>query len=437
VRWVAYLRLTVFRTVIERCRSGAPDAVPLAVREGNVVIEASPEAMAAGVQPGDLVARARLVCPDLVVVQADPACYRQAARAVWDVCARFTPLVEPDGERGTFLSLAGALKEVRPGQRPLEGLVRLLRSVAAESGFGAVGGLGTNRLIARIAADRAEEAAAAEVAAGRRSGVVWPFRVTVVRPGEERAFLAELPVDALWPLAPAVRERLRRLGIARLAELQAIPERELWRQFGAAAPEIARFCRGEDSRPVLPGYPQRTVEAGLSVDEPVDTAPGLEHVLTRLARQIARSLEPAREGCRWLLLELRTEDGRWIAAKRRFSRPQHSPSALRAALVALASGRFSRPPVEFRVTAGDLRPVPGRQLELFPGTLPAEAGQAAPAEAAREPWAAVAEGLEARYGARVVVAGRELHPTHREAMLGFWDPLRGGAGREPERPPGA
>lgn len=426
MRWVVHLCLREFLTAPDPDPAllGAPGAVgtptrgvPLAVVENGIVLEASPEAMALGVAAGDPADQAARRCPGLVRVAHDPVRAREAAAAVWDMCVRVTPFVEPDGDRAVFLSLGAGthLTQLRSVPRvprrglahsvsaPAGAVLRLVQTIFTERGYRVWAGLAPSKLVARIASSRGG--------------------FTVVRPEEVAAFMAATPVDDLWPAPEGVRAQLQRLGVATCGDLGQVPEGELWRHFGRLAPDLARWSRGEDPHPVLPLHPQRTVEARLAFPEPVADAAALGAALDRLARRLARRLAGAGEGCRWVSLLLEADDGQRREGRRRFSRPTQSPATLRAALEALARGP-GRPVVALVATAGDLRPAVAPQGDLF-----GEAALAGPGNGrTRAPrWdraAAVMEGLDRRYGGRTMLVAAQLPVSRRERLLELWDPLR-------------
>ncbi|HEY3108879.1 MAG TPA: DNA polymerase IV [Chloroflexota bacterium] len=93
-------------------------------------------------------------------------------------------------------------------------------------------GLAANPLVAKMASERAKGA---------------PERVFVVRPGEEAAFLAPLPVRSLIGVGPKAEARLRGLGIETVGALAARPLAELIGPFGQSYGRyLHRASRGED-----------------------------------------------------------------------------------------------------------------------------------------------------------------------------------------------
>ncbi len=61
----------------------------------------------AGLKCGQGLAEARAICPNLIVIEEDPAADRRFLEALGDWCDRYTPLVGLDGADGLFLDITG------------------------------------------------------------------------------------------------------------------------------------------------------------------------------------------------------------------------------------------------------------------------------------------------------------------------------------------
>lgn len=166
-------------------------------------------------------------------VEDEPGRFRTAAEAFWQRCAELTPFVEPLADHEAFLDLTGF-----PGSLPpaLAGLEKDLRRLLGIPELALWAGLATNRLVARLAAERAERTA--------KGGFL------AVPPCREADFLASQPPSALWTVPAPVRETLSRLGLATLAEVRALPEPALRRLFGPEAHRLLRHAWGQDDSPV-------------------------------------------------------------------------------------------------------------------------------------------------------------------------------------------
>jgi nucleotidyltransferase/DNA polymerase involved in DNA repair len=72
-------------------------------------------------------------------------------------------------------------------------------------------------------------------------------RVRVVKPGQERAFLAPMPLGRLPGISQSTAVLLQASGLATIGELQRVPKATLQSQFGAAeGAQIWRAARGLD-----------------------------------------------------------------------------------------------------------------------------------------------------------------------------------------------
>jgi len=180
-----------------------------------VVAAASYEARRYGVHSATPMARARRACPDGVFLAPRFDAYRDASRAVMAILRSVPPLVEAISLDEAFLDTRGAARRLGTGPEIATALRARIRD---EADLTASVGVGTTKLIAKLASDLAK-----------------PDGLLVVEPGTETAFLAPLEVTRLWGVGPATRRRLARLGVRTVGELAAIPSDALQRALGRAS----------------------------------------------------------------------------------------------------------------------------------------------------------------------------------------------------------
>src|SRR5438105_4517031 len=99
---------------------------------GGVVLAASYEAKARGIQTAMSGARARRLCPDAIVVAPRMSAYSAASKAVYEVFEDTTPLVEGLSIDEAFLDVRGMR---RLAGTPVEIAVRLRRTVLERVGL--------------------------------------------------------------------------------------------------------------------------------------------------------------------------------------------------------------------------------------------------------------------------------------------------------------
>ena len=211
-------------------------------------------------------------CPQGIYVPDDPPRYGKAFEAVLDVLDRFSPVVEDAGVELAFADGAGLAPLYGPDAK-LGARVR--RDVEAATGQVAQVGLAAGRLAAEVAARTAGDAGVAVVS------------------GEDRAYLAEQPVDRL-PLDARAVGHLRMLGIGTVGAFAELPANAVRTRYGVEGARARRLARGEDPQP-LKGRPRPIV-----LDEAIDfeweehNVDRLTFALQALAQRLATRL--ARRG---------------------------------------------------------------------------------------------------------------------------------------------
>jgi len=256
---------------------------------GGVVLAASYEARAFGVEGAMGGARARRLCPDAIVVPPRFSAYVEASKAVFEVFENTTPLVEA-------LSIDEAFLDVRGLQRisgsPVEIAVRLRRTVRAEIGLPITVGVAGTKHLAKVA-----------------SGVAKPDGLLVVPLGEELAFLHPLPVERLWGVGPVSAAKLHRRGVDTVGQVAQLAESALVDILGGAAGHhVHALAHNRDPRRVRSRRRRRSIGAQRALGRRPKTRAELEAVLVALVDRVTRRLRAARRVCRTVVLRLRFDD---------------------------------------------------------------------------------------------------------------------------------
>jgi DNA polymerase-4 len=317
---------------------------------GGVVLAASYEARAFGVRSAMGEAQWRRLCPDAVVVRPRFSAYVEASKAVFAILDEAAPAVEQLSIDEAFLDVTGL---ERICGTPEQIAARLRRDVRAQVGLPISIGVATSKHLAKVA-----------------SAAAKPDGMLVVAPGTELAFLHPLPVERMWGVGPATRERLNAAGIRTVGDLARHSERALADVVGrAAARQFHALAHNWDPRPVRRGRGRRSIGSQRALGRGPRSWAELDAVVVALVDRVTRRMRTAGRVGRTVVLRLRFGDYARATRARTLGRPTASARPILATLRRLMA--TARPTIEQRgitllgITLTNLEQVTGGvQLEL-------------------------------------------------------------------------
>jgi DNA polymerase-4 len=131
----------------------------------------------------------------------------------------------------------------------------------------------------------------------------------VVPPGTERDLLRPMDVRVIPGVGPATAERLRRVGIHTVAELEGVSEDEMVRMLGKASGAwLYHLARAEDDRPVVPERETKSVSVEGTYDTDLTDRRLMEGLLTRQANDVAGRLRKHGLSGRTVTIKVRLHD---------------------------------------------------------------------------------------------------------------------------------
>ncbi len=200
-----------------------------------VVATASYEARVFGVRSAMSTAEARRRAPHAAYLAGRFDAYRQSSRIVMALLAELSPVVESLGLDEAYVDLAASGMAADSPARIAELVTELRAELGRRTeGLEASVGVGSSKFIAKLASEAAK-----------------PNGQLVVPAGTELEMISPLPVRSVPGVGPATLERLTRLGIVTVADLQRASAKELVRELGQAAGTVLHeLAFARDDRPV-------------------------------------------------------------------------------------------------------------------------------------------------------------------------------------------
>lgn len=258
-----------------------------------VVATASYEARRYGVRSAMSTREARARCPHAAFLTGRFHAYREASEAVMGLLREVSPLVEPLSLDEAFVDLleSGLPDHEVPTVRAFAEDLRQ-RVAEATGGLTASVGVGTSKFIAKVASDLDK-----------------PDGLVVVPPGTELELLRPMHVTVIPGVGPATAERLRRAGIATVAELETVSLDELVRLVGRAHGQgLFALARAEDDRPVVPEREAKSISVEGTYDTDLTDRSLMEGLLTRQAGEVAARLRKSGFSGRTVTIKVRLHD---------------------------------------------------------------------------------------------------------------------------------
>lgn len=279
IRKIIHLDLDAFFCAVEEIDDpelrGKPFAVGGRPEERGVVASCSYAARAKGVRSAMPMGQALRLCPELVIVGGHYSRYSEESRKVMGILREFTSLVEQ-------LSIDEAFLDVSESAEPAERLgLAIQERIRTVTGLPASLGVATNKLVAKIASDHGKS---------QFSGGGAPNAITVVPPGEEAAFLAPLPVRALWGIGPRTDERLKELGIRTIGDLAQADPLILADRFGKHGADMTRRAQGIDRSPIVTERELKSISQEITFSRDVHDEGRLRAEVREQSERIAESL---------------------------------------------------------------------------------------------------------------------------------------------------
>jgi DNA polymerase IV len=256
---------------------------------GGVVLAASYEAKAHGVESAMGGHRALRLCPDAVVVRPRFSAYVEASKAVFEIFEDMSPGVEGLSIDEAFLDIRGL---ERIWGSPADFAIRLKREVRERVGLPITVGVAGTKFLAKVA-----------------SAVAKPDGLLVVPRGHELQFLHPLPVERLWGVGPVTSTKLRRNGISTVGQVAGLDEGALVALLGrAAGRHIHALAHNRDPRPIVVGRRRGSIGSQRALGRSKRSPEDLDAMLVGIVDRVTLRMRRARRVGRTVVVRLRFGD---------------------------------------------------------------------------------------------------------------------------------
>jgi len=289
MRTIVHLDADAFFASVEQAADSRLRGKPMAVggESRGIIASASYEARKFGVYTPMPTARARKLCPKLIVLPGDYERYEQFSNWMFGVAYDFTPDVERTSIDEGYFDLTANRKRpaIEIAQTISQAIRQSLKITVSE-------GLGSNKLVSQIA-----------------SKLNKPAGFTTVPAGHEIPFLHPLPNRWLPGIGPKTATRLNSAGLAEIRHIAGTPLDLLELLLGSQARMIRQFAHGIDERLLVPARePQKSFSQQETFAGDVTDEEYIEAVLRRMADQLFAKVREEGHSIRTITVKVRYND---------------------------------------------------------------------------------------------------------------------------------
>ena len=287
-RVIVHLDADAFFASVEQAADSRLRGKPVAVggEKRGIIASASYEARKMGIYTPMPTARARKLCPKLILLPGDFEKYEKFSRWMFSYAYDFTPDVEIASIDEGYFDLSGVRKP------PVEVAQTIRRAIGQSLKISVSEGIGSSKLVSQIAAKLRKPAA-----------------FECVPSGQEIPFLHPLPNRWLPGVGGKTADRLNSAGLALIGQVAITSLDLLNLLLGKRAEGIRRYANGLDERPIIPvsdpakSYSQQETFNADTTDEEY-----CEAVLRRMADNLMAKVREDGKTIRTVMVKVRYND---------------------------------------------------------------------------------------------------------------------------------
>jgi DNA polymerase IV len=324
---VLHLDLDAFFASVEQRDKPSLRGKPVVVGglgQRGVVATASYEARLFGVRSAMPTHEARRRCPQAAFLVGRFGAYHSASRQVMGVLRGLSPLVEPLSMDEAFVDLRAATTAIDFSRSGLEMLIKQLKDDVrgATDGLTASVGVATSKFIAKVATELAK-----------------PDGWSIIEAGEELELLRPMQIGVIPGVGPVTQQKLHRIGIHTVADLQLGEFDELAQVIGKThAQALIDLAYARDDRPVEPDRETKSISVEDTFETDLVSRPELSATLVRDARQVAARLRAASLFAHTVTIKVRLHDFSTLTRSRTLLNATEDAEVIGSVATSLLSG---------------------------------------------------------------------------------------------------
>jgi len=353
-RIIFHVDMNCFYASVEMAYNPDLKGKPLAIagnpeeRKG-IVVTSSYEAREKGVKTTMNVWQAKKLCPELIVMRPNFDRYRAASKALFQMLAEVTPLVQPVSIDEGYMDVTDVTTKLNPIDLANNLQKRILHDLNLPCSIG----IAPNKFLAKMASDMKK-----------------PQGLTILRKREVPTVLWPLPIHKMYGVGEKTAAKLETAGVYTIGDLAKKDTYILRQILGINGERLKQRANGIDMRPVDPDAVNDFKSIGNSKTLPYDTKDNkeIETLLVHLATKVDQRLKRKKVVGRSVQLMIRYHDRKTITRSKKLSSYIETKEDILRVASELLENHWNLEPIRLLgITVADLQQKhqAAQQLDLF------------------------------------------------------------------------
>jgi len=286
-RSIIHLDLDAFFVAVERKKEPRLNGIPLIIggqsRRG-VVAACSYETRKFGVHSAMPMYLALQLCPDAKVISGDMEAYSQLSHEVTEIIASKAPSFEKSSIDEFYIDASGMDRFFGT----FKWAVELQKKIVKESGLPISMALSVNKLVSKVA-----------------TGEFKPNAQKQIPVGDEKDFLAPLPIEKIPMVGKQTSSFLYDMGVRTVATLREMPLKFLVSAFGKNGISLWNKAHGIDNSPVVPYSEQKSISTESTFETDTIDVKKLKSILIAMVEKVGFQLREQKKLTSCLTVKIR------------------------------------------------------------------------------------------------------------------------------------
>ena len=242
MRKIIHVDMDAFYAAVEQRDHPELQGKPIAIGHDGprgVVSTASYEARQYGVHSAMSIAKAKRLCPTLLIVPHHGERYHEVSTEVRQIFHEYTDAVEPTSIDEAFLDVTENKFQIEDAK---EIAIQIKAKILERTHLTASAGVSFNKFLAKIASEYQKPDGLFEISAD-----------------EAYDFIGQLRIEDFWGVGPKTAVQMHKMGIFVGSQLRQVSEKHLVEVFGKLGHVYYQHARGCDDRPVVSEWLRKSV----------------------------------------------------------------------------------------------------------------------------------------------------------------------------------